>query len=318
MQLPSSADIVASLVRRQMLTSSQGAEVTRLQAQYPLGPRLVAALVDRKIVTPYQASRLLLGRDQDLVVGPYHLLEQLGDGPMGQVFKARHQIMQRVVALRVLKPEFLSRPGALSRFQREVHVFASLFHPNIVSVFDYNQVGDTHYLVMEYVAGTNLARLLKKGGPLPVTRACDYVRQAALGLQHAFEQGVTHGAVKPSNLVVTADGRQVKIIDMGLTHRSEEPGAGEADRFVDVREDVRGLGETLYHLLTGQPPFPEAPKSGTPEEPLSLLLRRPEVPSPVSKVVHRMMAADPADRYATPAEAADALEPHCRDDGGSF
>jgi hypothetical protein len=134
----------------------------------------------------------------------YRIVRRIGSGGMGVVYKAEHLVMQRSVALKVIRPAYIARPDALKRFRDEVRKSARLSHPNIVTTHDAEDAGDTHFLVMEYVEGTDLGRLIQEGGPLPVDRACDYVRQAALGLQYAFEQGMVHRDLKPHNLMVTA------------------------------------------------------------------------------------------------------------------
>jgi serine/threonine protein kinase len=269
----------------------------------------------------------------------YEVLELLGSGGMGAVYKAEHRRMERLVALKVISPSLVDRPDMVARFGREVKAAARLTHPNIVTAHDADQVGDTHFLVMEFVEGTSLAQLVQQHGPLPVAQACDYVRQAALGLQHAFEQGMVHRDVKPHNLMRTPAG-QVKILDFGLARfvretaparaaapESRPPGLltetgtlmGTAD-FVapeqaadpagaDVRADVYSLGCTLYYLLAGHAPFPEGSAldkliAHAERTPRPLTELRGDIPAELARVVERMMAKTPADRYQTPAEAA--------------
>src|SRR5262249_36762668 len=133
----------------------------------------------------------------------YRVVGLLGSGGMGVVFKAEHLVMERPVALKVISRGLIDRPAVMERFRREVKAAARLSHPNIVTAHDAEQAGDTHFLVMEFVEGTTLARLVNERGLLPVAEACDYVRQAALGLQHAFEHGMVHRDIKPHNLMVT-------------------------------------------------------------------------------------------------------------------
>lgn len=163
----------------------------------------------------------------------YRVEGLLGFGGMGAVFKAEHRLMERPVALKVISQRLLNRPTAVERFRREVKAAARLNHPNIVAAYDADQVGPLHFLVMEFVPGTSLARLVADRGPLSVREACDYVRQAALGLQHAHEHGMVHRDIKPQNLMLTPDG-QIKILDFGLAHfvsefdRPPVPGDPEA------------------------------------------------------------------------------------------
>jgi Tol biopolymer transport system component len=279
----------------------------------------------------------------------YRVLGLLGVGGMGAVYKAEHQLMERPVALKVINRVLLDNPATVERFRREVKAAARLSHPNIVTAHDAEQAGDVHFLVMEYVEGQSLARLVAEGGPLPVREACAYVRQAALGLQHAHEQGMVHRDIKPANLMLTPSG-QVKVLDFGLARFAMEsgpalaeaaaetgPAPGESGSLTqagmvmgtpdyiapeqardahaaDVRADIYSLGCTLYDLLAGHAPFPE----GTAVEkvlahaegkPRPLAAVRKEVPARLARVVEKMMAKDPGHRYQTPAEVAQALEP---------
>jgi serine/threonine protein kinase len=269
-------------------------------------------------------------------LGQYQLLECLGAGGMGQVFKACHALMNRTVALKVLRGQDLDHPDAVRRFHQEIRALARLSHPNIVAALDADQEGDTHFLVMEYVDGVDLAHLVRQNGPLPVAEACDCVRQAALGLQHAHEHGLVHRDVKPANLIRTPQG-QVKVLDLGLA-RFRAGGAspkgesltghvlGTADYMapeqwddthaVDIRADIYSLGCTLYYLLTGEPPFGDREGGNlqkmkahaeAPVPPIQK--RRPELPDGLAAVLQRLLAKDPACRYATPAEVAEALQP---------
>jgi hypothetical protein len=284
----------------------------------------------------------------------YRILELLGAGGMGAVYKAEHRRMERFVALKVMSPDLMDRPEMVERFHREVKAAALLTHPNIVTAYDADQAGDGHFLIMEFVEGISLAQKVQREGPLPVARACAYVRQAALGLQHAFERGMVHRDVKPHNLMLTP-AEQVKILDFGLARfvretasaRAETDAAtsgtagptapeaaaaltktgalmGTADFIApeqatdparaDVRADIYSLGCTLYYLLAGHAPFSEGTAldkltAHFERTPAPLTDARRDVPPALARVVERMMAKEPARRYQTPAEAADALTP---------
>src|SRR5262249_35237547 len=153
---------------------------------------LAKELMQRGWLTTFQINRLFQNRSQDLLLGSYLLLEPLGEGGMGTVYKARHLRLDRIDALKVIRKNILANKNAVHRFHREAKAAARLSHPNVVTVYDAGESGDTHFLAMEYVAGTDLSKLVKTRGPLPVAQACDYVRQAALGLQHAHERGLIH------------------------------------------------------------------------------------------------------------------------------
>src|SRR5713226_1691683 len=206
MTTPSIPAFLTVLRDSQLLEAGQLEETSRdLAAGCEDASTLAPLLVKRGWLTNYQADRLLKGRPQDLTMGPYRLLELLGEGGMGQVFKARHQRLNRLVALKVIRPErLLQNPEAIRRFEREARAAASLQHQNIVIIYDADQVNDVHFIAMEYVEGTDLARLVKENGPLSVTIASNFIRQAALGLQHATERGMVHRDIKPSNLLVAA------------------------------------------------------------------------------------------------------------------
>jgi serine/threonine protein kinase len=153
----------------------------------------------------------------------FKVLRPLGQGGMGAVFLAEHRVMERPVAIKVVNRALLDQPDALQRFFAEVRAAARLSHPNIVAAYDAEPAGDLHLLVMEYVEGVNLAEYLAQKGPLPVALACHFIRQAALGLQHAHEQGMVHRDVKPQNLMLTRKG-QIKILDFGLARLASERG----------------------------------------------------------------------------------------------
>jgi serine/threonine protein kinase len=274
----------------------------------------------------------------------YRVLELIGAGGMGAVYKAEHQLMERRVALKVIRRELVDKPAAVERFRREVRAAARLTHPNIVTAHDAEQAGDAHFLVMEYVEGISLANLVKQKGRLAVSEACEFVRQAALGLEHAFECGMVHRDIKPQNLMLTP-GNQIKILDFGLaSYLFEEANAGDTTdpsqcsvatsltqtgslmgtpdyiapeqienaRRADIRSDIYSLGCTLYYLLTAEVPFPaptipEKLRAHQAQSPKPLSEHRPDVPAGLVAVVGKMMAKDPAERYQTPAEAVKAL-----------
>jgi len=282
----------------------------------------------------------------------YRVLELLGSGGMGAVYKAEHRRMERHVALKVMSAGLMTKPAMVERFQREVKAAARLTHANIVTAYDADQVGDAHFLVMEFVEGLSLAQHVQQRARLPIAQACDYIRQAALGLQHAFERGMVHRDIKPHNLMLTPGG-QVKILDFGLARfvreaagETESPASpatggeapaagltevgmlmGTADfiapeqannpRRADIRADIYSLGCTLFFLLTGRVPFPEGTAmdklmAHAEKTPMPLRKLRADVPADLARVVEKMMAKDPAQRYQTPAEAARVLAPFTR------
>jgi serine/threonine protein kinase/tetratricopeptide (TPR) repeat protein len=264
----------------------------------------------------------------------YRLMRLLGSGGMGSVYLAEHRVLGRRVALKVINPELLSDPNALERFRSEARAAACLSHPNVVTVYDAETAGDGHFLVMEYVAGTDLARLVAKCGPLPVEAACDYVAQAALGLEHAHRHGMVHRDITPRNLMLTDDGA-VKVLDFGLAYFVSEAKTGDRPAMqnvllgsidymapeqaadphsADIRADVYSLGCTLYFLLAGQPPFPQGDlaekiRSHAQRSPSALVEARGDLPPELPQVLERMLAKSPAERYQSPGEVVAALAP---------
>ncbi len=302
---------------------------------------LAIALVQRGSLTPYQASVLYQGKVWGLILGNYVVLEKLGAGGMGLVFKAEHRRMKRIVALKVLPPAVTDTPGALQRFQREVEAAARLNHPNIVHASDADEAQGVHFLVMEFVDGIDLSRLVKRDGPLSVARAVDCVLQAARGLEHAHAAGIVHRDVKPSNLLVDGKG-VVKVLDMGLARMDAAAGnsaaptkeelthsgsiLGTSDymspeqavntKRADRRSDIYSLGCTLHYLLTGRPPYAGETLMekllAHREQPIpSLRDARPEAPAALEAVFQRMAAKRPEDRYPS-ADAVIAALAMCR------
>jgi len=225
----------------------------------------------------------------------YKIGKFLGSGGMGLVYQAEHRMMDRIVALKILHHDLIQNPRIVKRFRQEVKAAARLLHPNIVTAYDADQAGDAHFLVMEYVDGVSLYRLVAKRGPLEVAYAAYFIRQAAKGLEHAFQQGMVHRDIKPQNLMLTRKG-QVKILDFGLARlaaetrtpgdfslasaegESPEPSDADAEGLTnlgdvmgtpdymapeqaidasaaDIRADIYSLGCTMYYLLTGKTPF---------------------------------------------------------------
>jgi serine/threonine protein kinase len=344
--MPSAAALVDVL--RPLLTQAQLDQFARQAQDRNAEPMALAReLLQRGWLTPYQVNQLMQGRGGELMVGPYLLLERLGAGGAGQVFKARQQRLNRLVALKVIRKELLTEPEVVARFQREIQILSKLDHPNIVHACDAGSAGATHYLAMEFVEGSDLGRLIKQGGPMPVEQACAYIRQAALGLQHAHERGLVHRDIKPHNLIMSVRDGLIKVADLGLARLpravNEEATAmlsgvkgsgtltpekamlmGTADYLApeqaldfhkaDIRADIYSLGCTFFYLLTGQPPFPgqtmaEKLVKHQQADPPPLQNFRQDVPSELVKVIRQMLAKRPEDRQQTPAEVAEALAP---------
>jgi serine/threonine-protein kinase len=355
MVIAATETLLGALRTLELLDAEQFAGLeTRLGAEPPDPVQLATQLVSEGLLTPFQRMRLLRGEEASLRVGPYLLLDPLGSGGMGEVFRARDSRQGQVVALKVMRKQ-AGQSNAVLRFLREAQAASQLCHPNVVSVHDAGvtdvpgeeaEEGETqtHYLAMELVEGIDLGRLLRQTGPLPVDLACDFIRQAALGLQHAHEHDLVHRDVKPSNLLVSwprpapgegqpLDGGTVKVLDLGLVQVGTNPGAsrltqpgtviGTVDYLspeqarngvVDHRSDLYSLGCTFYHALAGRPPF----CGGAPldrmlrhqgEQPPPITAFRPDVPAELAALLDQLLAKSPEDRPRTAAEVADRLIP---------
>jgi response regulator RpfG family c-di-GMP phosphodiesterase len=271
-------------------------------------------------------------------IGQYRLLEKVQkQGGMGLVYKAVHVLLMKVVALKVLPADRMTNEAAIARFRREMKAVGRLEHPNIVQARDAGEVDGTHYLVMEFIEGIDLSSLLRSHGPISIADACEIVRQAAVGLQHAFEQGLVHRDLKPSNLMLAQTGI-VKILDLGLARLCDEsssanpltePGQvmGTADYTapeqafgphpVAIRADLYSLGCTLYHLIAGRAPFsgreyvsPLRKLLAHAQTPaVSIRELRGEVTQELAALIDCLMAKSPSDRFDEPSKLISALDP---------
>ena len=211
-----------------LLREEQLASIERDHPEVARGKALARLLVEREILTRFQAERLLVGQTGGFILGQYKILEQVGRGGMGRVYKAEHRTMQRIVALKVLAPDLLKTERAVEMFRREVRAVAQLQHPNIVTAYDANEINGRYYLVLEFIDGPNLDQLVRNKGPLSVGLACDYVKQIAAGLQCAHLRGMLHRDIKPANILVQSQNLGgesspglIKVSDFGLARLSQ-------------------------------------------------------------------------------------------------
>ena len=296
---------------------------------------LARALVRQRKLTKFQAAQLWQGKGKSLVLGNYVLMDKIGQGGMGAVYKAEHRRMKRLVAIKMLPPEMMKNAAAAARFQREVQAAARLRHTNIVAADDSDCASGVHFLVMEFVDGSDLSALIHQNGPLPLNQAVNFIIQAARGLEFAHSEGVVHRDIKPANFLLDKRGT-VKILDMGLA-RIDDESAGNAaltttgaimgtvdymspeqamdTKTADARADIYALGCSLHFLLTGKATYQgdtvmkklvahrEAPIP-------SLRSARAEVPEQLDAVFKKMIAKKVEDRYQTMTEVITALD-HC-------
>ena len=300
--------------------------------------QLAEALVRQQKLTRFQAQRALAGEADSLVFDEYVIIDRIGAGGMGDVFKARHKRMKRFVAVKAISPRAVDSPQAVARFHREVEAAAQLEHPNIVTAYDAREVDGQHYLIMQYVDGEDLSTLVKQRGPLPVHETLGCILQAARGLEYAHEQGIIHRDIKPANLLVRKKDGKVKILDMGLARLQ----AAEADgqqldeltvsgqimgtvdymppeqaidtRKADARSDIYALGCTLYRILTGRTMYAgetamQKLLAHREEAIPSLSAARRDVPPELDAAYQQMVAKEPSDRPASMAEVIALLEP---------
>ena len=298
---------------------------------------LLALLGENALLTDYQVGRIKAGTTHGLILGNYRVLDRLGAGAMGVVFKAEHCRMRRQVAIKVLPLLSGQDQKLLLRFFTEMRAVAQLQHPNIVAAVDAGETAGNgaddpvlHYFVMEYVPGQDLEKHVETQGPLPVAKACDLAYQIASALAEAHKHNLVHRDIKPSNVLITPE-EQAKLLDFGLArhfrHRHTEPGTllGTLDYMapeqaqdaasVDIRADIYALGATLFWCLTAKPPFAtegtliQAVTRRLKQPAPSIRDSRPEIPAALDAVLARMMALKPEDRYANPQAVMQALLP---------
>ncbi|MBI1917558.1 MAG: serine/threonine protein kinase [Planctomycetes bacterium] len=316
--------LVHALVSRGLITREEAQEC---RAGQTIGARkLLARLVECGSLTANQAARaeqelsMLLGQQ----IPGYQLLEKLGQGSMGEVFKARQLSLNRIVAVKVVQPRWAAKPEFLEGLRREAHLAARLSHNNIVQAVDVGSAGPLHYFVMEYVEGTTIRQLLDSGKVFGEREAVEIVLQLAQALEHAHRRGLIHRDIKPANVILTPDG-VVKLADLGMARNTADDAVARKERGltigtpfyiapeqvwtsvrgvmdIDGRADLYALGATLYHMVTGQPPFPykdvdavftaHRSEELTPPDHI-----RPELSNGLAEVVELLMAKDRRQRY---------------------
>ena len=327
----SAEKMVHELTQAGLLSSDQ---VTKYGEEIDTGAdALLTKLVTDGHITSYQAEKFRDGKASDIYFGDYIVLDKLGQGGMGTVLLARHRVMDRKVAIKVLPVTVMESKDAVARFYQEVKVAAQLKHENIVHAYDAREHHGYHYLVMEYVQGHDLAQVLQQLGPIPASMAIDYISQAANGLDYAHRKEIVHRDIKPSNLLLDDEGK-IKILDMGLarigsamdqetqnltttgqvmgTVEYMSPEQAEDTRQADARSDIYSLGCTLYRLLTGKGPFSR-------ETVVKTILAHRDAAIPVietgmpedkaiNQLFQKMVAKNPNDRFQTSGQLVEAIK----------
>jgi response regulator RpfG family c-di-GMP phosphodiesterase len=340
---PPAREFLEKLLDKRILTLHSAERFLQQAAEhlseYETPELLGSALVQCSLLTPYQLERILAGATHGMILGNYRVLERLGAGAMGLVFLAEHLLMRRHVAVKVLPVDIDCPHAILERFYSEMRVLADLRHPNIVMAYDAGHVADQGpesppliYMVMELVSGGDLEEFVATKGPLSIPQACQWVRQAACGLQEAHDHHIIHRDIKPSNLLLSHDG-QIKVVDFGLvrqfcsrltdsrallgTLEYMAPEQSHDPSLVDGSADIYGLGATLFWLLTGEQPYP---RSRTIADALRMLQNQPprhvrelqpDVPESLDALLAQMLAREPAGRPQLPVAVMNALLPYC-------
>jgi len=289
---------------------------------------IAGLLVEQGLLTPFQAEQMLAGR-RKLTLGQYRILDAIGQGGMGRVFRAEHVMMGREVAIKVL-PREKSTPETEAAFRREIRMLGRLDHENLVRALDAGHDGKVYYLVTELIDGLDLRKQVRRYGVLDDPLAAAVIAQAARGLAYAHDKGLVHRDVKPGNLLVTPDGR-VKVLDVGLAGSVMEEESARLGKLVGTMDymapeqirspdkagpaaDIYGLGCTLYYALVGDVPFPggtreEKARRHLTEPPPPVRRFAPQASAGLCRVVDSMLRKDPAERPASAAALIERLKP---------
>ena len=294
---------------------------------------IAANLTEKGIISEYQAAQLAAGRTK-LNLGPYIITDWIGQGGMGQVFKGIHEMMGRVCAVKVL-PLSKATEESVANFRREIKMQANLDHPNLVRAYNAGKDGKVHFLVVEFVPGTDLRRLVRSNGKLSVQQSASVIMQAALGIEYAHQRNLVHRDVKPGNILVTPDGR-AKVSDLGLAGFLADPTdprhgktVGTADylspeqiqspQTITKATDIYSLGCTLYYAVTGKVPYPGGTAKSKARRHLEETPWHPrrfndEISDEFVDLIADMMEKDPENRIQSCEEVANRLAPWASDD----
>lgn len=338
-ELESASDELSDLLRRSPPSSDHMDEPEcqrAVERASSLSPSSPSQSDDRDVVERTVDLKPQLDIGPQTRLGQYELLDRLGRGGMGTVYRALHTSLQRMVALKILAPELMHDANAATRFRREMQAAGQLDHVHIVRATDAGEIGGVYFLAMDFVEGKNLTKLIEAEDTLPVPDACELIRQAALGLDHAHQRGMVHRDVKPSNLMLTTDG-VLKVLDFGLARLHDgvaatdvltttgtvmgtvaymSPDQAVNPRDADQRADIYSLGCTLHFLLSGRPPYTADSVVSQllkhRDDPIpSLMDTRSEIPEALNDVFQKMVAKSPEDRFQSMSEVIAELAPFC-------
>lgn len=335
-------DLLRNLTESGLLSDEEVSTVHESYArrgQAATAEEFAKELVKSNHLTKLQAAAVLKDKTRNLIFGDYVVLEKIGSGGMGQVFKARHKPTRKLVAIKVLSAEAVSNRRLIERFKKEAKAIGRLKHPNVVRAYEAGKINKIRYLVMEFVDGENMLARVKRKGPLAVDEVVNCVLQAARGLDYAHQKGIIHRDIKPSNLLRDRNTGRVKVVDLGLA-RVEEPDEDEEDqirltmagqmlgtarfmapeqvedaRKADVRSDIYSLACTMYYLLRGKAPYSGETVAHTLMAHVSapipdLCRKRKDVPAWLGDVFNRMMAKKPKDRYQSMGDLVADIQQH--------
>jgi serine/threonine protein kinase len=321
-----------------VLSSKQLTRLDDALSPFLRSPRELADhLIRERFLSRFQAERLLAGRTDGFLIGPYAVLDYLGKTDASRAYKARHRTMNRLVEIQILTAAATATDDQRTAVHTAARAAARLAHPNVITLLDVNAIGGRVYLVREYVDGTDLGAVAKGHGPMPVGRVCEFVRQAAHGLSHAHERDTVHGRLTPASIRVGRPGGTgpeerpvVKVGGLGLGLLAGDPADGgfehlapelfEPAAILSAEVDVYALGSVFHLALTGLPPHPAASyadaerRRHAPLQPVQYL--RPDLPAAVAAVLAAMLSNDPAAR-PTAAAVAEAVEPFAGEDAAA-
>jgi len=322
--------ILERALAQKLLTEEQALELAKLRharkGRDGVAPAVEELAIEKGYLTAEQARQLRQeqeGFELEREIGGYRIIEKIGSGTMGTVYKAKQVSLDRVVAIKVLSPHLSRKSDYVEQFLREARAVARLNHPNVISGIDVGEQEGVRYFVMEYASGLTVGEILKRGGAMDESRVAKVALQIARALEHAHEAGLVHRDVKPDNILITKNGT-AKLCDLGLAKDRPEggralgtphyisPEQAEGIHEADIRSDLYSFGATLYHMLLGRTPFEGKAKAvmvkHISEDPTAPREADPDISEAMQAIVQRLMRKRPEDRFQSPRELIGAIE----------